>query len=105
MRHSVAGLTAIGVLAVASCGRATSGPSETTTSQGQKSEAPAGTTAKREGFALLRFMNADPSGKPRELSTMDGRLFGDVTYKSITPYAEIQTDPTRFRLRETGGAG
>ena len=103
MRYLIAGLATTMVLGVASCGRTTNGPSETTTSQGQKSKAPSGTTASRQGFALLRFMNADPAGRPRELNTMDGRLFGDVTYKSITPYAEIQTDPTRFRLRETGG--
>jgi len=104
MRKFFVALTATVFFTVASCGRTTTSPSETTTSEGQRSQAPAGTTASSQGTALVRFMNADATGKPRELLTMNGRLFGDVPYKSITPYTETPTDPTGFHLRETGGA-
>ena len=94
-------ISASTVLWTSSCSLTTS-PSTTTTSEGQKSQAPAGMKAARADKALVRFINADPSGSTDVW--MDGmRLFANTAYKTITPYQEVLAHVGEFRLRESGG--
>ena len=86
------------------CERKTTSASETVTSEGHKSAAPPGAAAAREDRALVRFINADPAGKTRELWSLDSRLFSDVPYRAVTPYVEVPTKVLQFRVRETGGS-
>jgi len=103
MRYFVAGVTAL-ITVCAGCGSKTTIPSTTTTSDGQQSQAPAGSDAARLGNALVRFVNADPSGKPRELWMDKDRLVAGVAYKTITPYTEVKPKAeARFHIRETDG--
>lgn len=96
-------ILALSTLCAAGCDRKTSAPLETKTSEGQASEAPAGKSAARKDKALVRFLNADPSGKPRELWLGDTRLFTAIAYRAITPYVEIPSQANQFRLREENG--
>jgi hypothetical protein len=92
-------------LGLAGCGSTpprTTGPSETTTSQGQEAQAVAGTTAARNADALIKFINADPEGKSMDIWSRDASVFSDVPYKTTTPYIEIPAGETRFELRENG---
>jgi hypothetical protein len=103
MRFFIAGVTALITIGAAGCSNKTTSPSVTTTSDGQSSQAPAGTDAARLGNALVRFVNADPSGKPREMWMDQDRLFTGVAYKAITPYSEVQTKAAKIRVRENHG--
>ena len=104
MRYRLAGTACIALLVLISgCTRKTTSASETVTSEGQKSQAPPGADAARQDRALIRLVNADPAGKPRELWSADTRLFSDVAYKAVTPYVEVPTKVLQFRLRETDG--
>lgn len=100
----IATTLALTTLWIAGCDRKTSSPLETKTSEGQASEAPAGKAAARKDKALVRFLNADPSGKTRELWLGDTRLFTAIAYRAITPYVEIASQANQFRLREENGA-
>ncbi|MCU1335751.1 MAG: hypothetical protein JWO19_1332 [Bryobacterales bacterium] len=88
---------------LAGCERRTTTTSETVTSDGQKSQAPPGVDAARHDRALIRFINADPAGKPRELWSLDTRVFSNVPYKGITAYVDVPTKVLQFRVRETDG--
>src|SRR5438105_1961553 len=104
MRYFAAGLTALIAVCGTSCASRTESPSVTATSEGQKSEAPAGADVARAGAALVRFVNADPSGNPRELWLDDNRLVAGVAYKAITPYFEVRPKvEARYHIRETNG--
>src|SRR2546421_10744183 len=104
MRYFTAGIIALIAVCGTGCGSRTESPSTTATSEGQKSEAPAGADVARAGDALVRFVNADPSGKPRELWMDDNRLVAGVAYKAITPYSEVRPKvEARFHIRETNG--
>jgi hypothetical protein len=102
MRFLAAVSTAVVLWMTAACDRKTTSPLETKTSEGQASEAPAGKSAARQDQALVRFINADPHGAPRDLWTGDTSLFTGIAYRAITPYVEIPSQATQFRLRETG---
>lgn len=85
------------------CSKSTDAPSVTVTSEGQKVESPAGKDAARENQGLVRFINADPSGKARELLINNMPLFRDVAYRGITEYVEVPRQAVKARLREPGG--
>lgn len=104
MRNSIAGALAALILWTAGCTPRTTGPSTTTTSEGQKSQAPAGTAAARSDTALVRFINADPNAKGVDIWSSGVRTFGNVAYKMITPYVEMTAHAAQFQLREAGAA-
>jgi len=91
------------MLWIAGCDRKSSSPLETKTSDGQASEAPAGKAAALKDKALVRFLNADPTETKRELWAGDARLFSGIAYRVITPYVEIPSQATQFRLRDENG--
>jgi hypothetical protein len=88
---------------IAGCERKTTSASETVTSDGHTSQAPAGVAVARSDRALIRFINADPAGKPRELWSIDTRIFSSVPYKAITAYVEVPTKVLQFKVREANG--
>ena len=102
MRYALA--VAVGALlaGMCACERKTTSASQTVTNR-DKSEAPPGVAVAREDRALIRFINADPTGKPRELWVTNARVFSNVPYKSITPYVEVPTKVLQVRIREAEG--
>jgi hypothetical protein len=102
MRLQVAFLVPLLVAAVG-CRDTTTQPSTTTTSTGQTSDAPSGKEVASQDRALVRFMNADPAGKPRELWIDNVRLFGDVEFRSITPYLQVPAKAVKAIVRERNG--
>jgi len=91
------------VLWTTACAPQTKSPSVTTTSEGQTTEAPAGTTAAQRNTALVRFVNADPGSKGLDLVLEGKHLATGVAYKSISPYVETPRGVARFKLRATDG--
>jgi hypothetical protein len=101
MRFRLAVLFA-SILCLVGCNPKTSSPSETTTSEGQQHEGPAGKTAARDEAALIRFMNADPMGA-RDIQVNGMPIVTNVPYRSITSFQEIQPGVTQFKLYAVGG--
>jgi hypothetical protein len=66
-------------------------------------ESPAARDAAKENEGLVRFINADPAGKARELLIDKTPLFRDVAFKEITGYVEVPRQAVKIRLREPGG--
>lgn len=102
-------VSVISTIGMVGCTAQTTSPSVTTTSEGQKSQAPPGTTAARQDTALVRFINADPAVKGPGAQGLDiwsgtSRTFSNVAYKAITPYVELPAHAGRFDLRASGGA-
>src|SRR5690349_7918008 len=103
MRYVLAVTSAALLVCISACEHKTTSASETVTPDGHKTQAPAGVEVARADRALIRFINADPAGKPRELWSIDSRLFFNVPYKTITPYVDVPTKVLQFRVRETDG--
>lgn len=89
------------VLITQGCSPKTEGPSVTTTSEGQTSEAPAGKSAAKDNLALVRFVNADPRSK-LDVSAAKDPLFSGVDYKTVTPYKEFERGVAQFRVQPPG---
>lgn len=101
MRHAIAaGTVAAAILCVASCGRQVPAPTETTTSLGRTSVAPAGTVVADDADALVRFVNADPEGKGRAILAHGEPLFSGIEYKQTTPYLAIPRSVEEFELQD-----
>ena len=93
-------------MATSGCGSympVTEEPSNTVTSEGQNVQAPAGATAAADADALVRVINADPSGQAIEV-VASGVTFDEVSYKMITPYLTVPGGEGRFELRRPGDA-
>lgn len=78
----------------------TTSPSVTTTSEGQKTEAKSGASVGKEGFALVRLVNANPEQNGVDIVWSKEKFFSNVPYKTITPYMEAPRGTALFRLRE-----
>lgn len=103
MRRSIRWtLTPIAMLTLG-CSPKTEGPSVTTTSEGQKSEAPAGVTAAKNNLALVRFVNADPRSK-LDVTAAKDPLFTAVEFKTVTPYKETERGVAQFRVQPPGAS-
>lgn len=87
------------------CTTTTQVPSETVTSEGQRSQAPAGTTVARSDQALVRFINADAQGRTMNLYTRSGVLFQNVQFKEVTPYTPVPAEAVQFVVRTPDGGG
>jgi len=102
MRDITMGALALVVLCTVGCSEQATGPTTTTTSEGQKSQAPSGTTAAQKNTALVRFINANPTAKGLDIWSGDARAFSNVAYKMTTPYREMPAHAGRFQLRDFG---
>ncbi|MEO8049165.1 MAG: DUF4397 domain-containing protein [Acidobacteriota bacterium] len=78
-------------------------PSVTSTSEGQKTQGQAGTTAAQNGDALVRLVNVDSRGSGVDIVWGDKKFFSGVAYKSTTPYKEAPRGTVQFKLRAAGG--
>jgi hypothetical protein len=103
MRHMSIGAFVSAVLWTTGCTPLTTDPSVTTTSEGEKTEAPAGKSAAQQGNALVRVVNANAEGKGLDIVWGSETLFGDVAYKSITAYVGVPRGLAQFKLRAAGG--
>jgi len=70
---------------------------------GQTSVAPSGKSAAKHDRALVRFLNADPSGTRYDLWFGDSRTYTNVKYQRLTPYDELPASRDEFRLSSAGG--
>jgi hypothetical protein len=70
---------------------------------GQTSVAPSGESAAKRDRALVRFLNADPSGTRYDLWFGETRNYTNVKYQRLTPYDELPASRAEFRLSSAGG--
>jgi hypothetical protein len=70
---------------------------------GQTSVAPSGESAAKLDRALVRFLNADPSGARYDLWFGESRTYTNVKYQRLTPYDELPAKRDEFRLSSAGG--
>jgi hypothetical protein len=89
-------------LAVGCKGAETRTPVVTTTDKGNTSASPAGTEVAARDRSLVRLVNALPSKQHLDIGGDDRAVFGDVGYKTVTPYTEMSGNIVKFRLRRTG---
>ncbi len=71
---------------------------ETTTAQGSVASESAD-AAEHRGVSLVRLINALPSAKDAAVSADDRALFSGIGFKTVTPYAELKDNITKFRLQ------
>jgi hypothetical protein len=69
---------------------------------GQTSVAPSGKSVAKNDRALVRFLNADPSGRRYDLWFGDSRTYTNVKYQRLTPYDELPASRDEFRLSSAG---
>jgi hypothetical protein len=94
----------IAALFAVACDRTdTSNSPVTTTSPAGSSTAPSSASAKHRDEALVRVVNAAPSGN-LDLFAGDLLLFDGLAYKSVTPYRAIDGQRYAFALRPAGMA-
>jgi hypothetical protein len=103
VRSLVSGVLSLVICWTIGCTARITGSDTTTTSESQKVQSPAGTTAARLDAALVRFINADSNAGGLDLWSGDVRTFSNVAYKMITPYVELPAQVGQFRMREVGG--
>jgi hypothetical protein len=93
----------MGLTLLAGCGRNNPTSQETETiAGGQTSIAPPGKAVAKQHKALVRFLNADPSGTRYDLSFDDARTYTHVKYQRLTPYDELPATQGEFRLQASG---
>lgn len=90
-------------LVAAGCGGNKTKQATTSTSEGQTSTAPSGTTAANAKVALVRFVDAIP-GRPANLAFGDNQIFSDIAYRTVTPYKEVPGERHDFKLMAGQGA-
>jgi len=99
-----AALLAGGMLTVTgACNETRDTGSVTTRAGGKTTTAPAAEVVEERDRALVRVVNAIPSG-PVTVHAGDSAAFTGVAYKSATDYREIPDDMFDFQIR-AGGAG
>jgi hypothetical protein len=99
-----AGLLAGGLVSVAAaCNETRDTGAVTSRAGGDTSTAPPAEMVEERDNALVRVVNAIPSG-PVTVWAGDSAAFGDVAYKKATEYQEIPDDMFDFQIRR-GGAG
>jgi hypothetical protein len=103
MRATILMLTLAAAASASACkGEKTDDTSvKTETADGMIGSATEGATEAR-GTSLVRMINALPTGGGATVSADDRPLFSSVDYKTVTPYAEVRDNITRFRLVGTG---
>jgi hypothetical protein len=90
------------VIGAAACDRTdTSNTPVTTTSPAGTSTAPSSASAKHRDEALVRVVNAAPSGN-LDLFAGDLLLFDGLAFKTVTPYRAIDGQRYAFALRPAG---
>src|SRR4030095_14979601 len=76
-------------------------PVKTTTDSGS-STAPASHDAANRDKALVRVVHAMPAQPAVDAFAGESRTFSNVTYKTVTPYAELKDDRQRLTLKPAG---
>ena len=90
------------VIGAAACGRTdTSNTPVTTTTPAGTTTAPSSASAKHRDEALLRVVQAAPSGN-LDLFAGDLLLFDGLAFKAVTPYRAIDGQRYAFALRPAG---
>jgi len=74
---------------------------KTTTDSGS-STAPASSDAAKRDKALVRVVHAMPAQPAVDAFAGDSRTFSNVTYKTVTPYAELADDRQRLTIKSVG---
>ncbi len=95
-------LLAIFVMAglLAGCQSKENEPIRSSSSSGGTSMAPSGQRADQSNMALVRFINADPNMKTVSAYMDSDQAFGDVSFKTVTPYREVPDGSHTFHLSD-----
>src|SRR5258706_9604180 len=73
-----------------------------TTTENGSSTASASHDAANRDKALVRVVHAMPSQPAIDAFAGDSRTFSNVTYKTVTPYAELTDDRQKLTLKPAG---
>ena len=95
-------VAAVGLLALAACGRSRNDSAVETSSAGGRSASPSSADAANRGVTMVRFVNVVPGAASAALVSNDRALFQNVAYRNVTPYAEMDPNVTRLSLRLGG---
>lgn len=76
-----------------------------TTTETGASTAPASSDAAKRDKALVRVVHAMPAQPAVDAFAGESRTFSNVTYKTVTPYAELVDDRQRLTLKPAGQPG
>lgn len=87
---------AAGVLAA--CNPSKTRTPVTTTDKDGASTSPAGTTAAKQGEAMVRLVNALPTSPTVAVTSGDSSLFANVKYKDVTEYRQVGDKTADFKL-------
>lgn len=73
-----------------------------TTTETGSSTAPASSDAAERDKALVRVVHAMPAKSAVDAFAGDSRTFSNITYKTVTPYAELADDRQQLTLKPAG---
>jgi len=106
IKHSLVLALALIVSLTVACSRESSQnqPVKTTTEAGS-STAPASQDAAMRDKALVRVVHAMPAQPAVDAFAGEARAFSNVTYKTITAYAELTDDRQQLTLKPAGKPG
>ena len=106
LKHSMVPALALMISLTVACSRESSQnqPVKTTTDSGS-STAPASKDVAKRDKALVRVVHAMPAQPAVDAFTGDSRAFSNVTYKTVTPYAELMDDRQQLTLKPAGKPG
>ena len=106
VKNSMVPALAMVMMLTLACSRESSQnqPVKTTTDKGS-STAPASHDAANRDKALVRVVHAMPAQPPVDAFAGESRTFSNVTYKTVTPYAELKDDRQRLTLKPAGQPG
>lgn len=71
---------------------------ETTTADGSLAS-PSADSAEHRGVSMVRMINALPSAKDASVSADDRAMFSSISFKTVTPYSELEDNIAKFRLQ------
>lgn len=91
------------VVVAAACQRNdTAGSPVTTTTPAGQSAAPPAAVVEARDHALVRAVNASASRPSLDVFADDARVFDGVTFKTVTPYKEVNAERVSITLQPSG---
>ena len=100
MKRSLIAMVAIWCTLMVACSRESKQErSVQTTTGNQSTTAPPSQEAAKRDKALVRVVDAMPGQPAVDAFSGDSRIFSHVTYKTVTPYAELPDDRQRLTLK------
>jgi hypothetical protein len=76
-------------------------PVSTTTNTGQSSTVPPSNAMHQQHLALIRIVDTLPDAAALDVFADDNKLFNDLRFATVTPYAEISAERHTLRVRQS----